>query len=84
MTRPRSRNPTLAHYPGLVARPGRRTRYYLDLGKPRIPLGTNLAAAIAAWHRLTQGDTGAATLAAGSARYRAEELPAKSRATQQA
>jgi integrase len=74
----------LAPYPGLVARPGRRTRYYLDLAGRRIPLGTDLAAAIAAWHRLTQGEAGAATLAAVSARYRAEELPAKSRATQQA
>lgn len=84
MIRPRTRNPLLAPYPCLVARPGRRARYYLALGAQRIPLGADLPKAIEAWRRLTAGEAGPATLANVAARYREQELPAKSRATQRA
>jgi integrase len=85
MTRPRSRNAALAPYPGLVARHGvRGTRYYADLAGKRIPLGTDLARAIAAWERLTSGSAGPATFSRVAAAYRAEALPSKARATQEA
>jgi integrase len=85
MTRPRSRNPALAPYPGLVARHGRRgTRYYLDLAGKRIPLGADLPAALLAWQRLTSGSVGPATFERVADAYRAEVLPGKARATRQA
>jgi integrase len=75
----------LAPYPGLVARHGARgTRYYADLAGKRIPLGTDLARAIAAWERLTSGSAGPATFSRVAAGYRAEALPRKSKATQAA
>jgi integrase len=85
MTRPRSRNAALSPYPGLVARHGARgTRYYADVGGKRIPLGADLARAIAAWERLVSGSAGPATFALVAAGYRAEALPSKSKATQAA
>jgi hypothetical protein len=85
MTRPRSRNPALSPYPGLVARHGARgTRYYCDLAGKRIPLGADLAKAIAAWERLVSGIAGPATFERVAAGYRAEALPTKARATQEA